>query len=75
ADQYLQLRFENLLAGKSYTLVRQESDSILDTVFEDVPFEAIVDQDRDDATESLTGHAYALDGIDLTDPFTFDWTS
>lgn len=74
ADQYLQLRFDNLPPGKSYTLIRQESDSIVDTVFENIPFEAIVDQERD-AAESLSDHAYALEDMDLTGPFSFDWTA
>jgi len=74
SDQYLQVRFENLLPGKRYTLLREDSPSITEIVFDDVPFDAIVDQERE-SNSSLTDHAYALAGLTVSDSFAFDWTA
>lgn len=73
-DQYLQLRFEHLLPGRQYKLRREDSPSIAETVFDDIPFELIVDQERD-SNSSLEDHDFALAELSLSESFSFDWTA
>lgn len=54
---YMQLRFEKLKPGKSYKLTRYIAEDFAEVVFENAPFNKIVDQDRP-AHKVLEDHAY-----------------
>lgn len=69
--QYFQLRFEELRTNRLYTLTRKTDDTTKDIVFQEVPYETIVDQKRD-THEPLKEHAYALDGVELGDSVTVE---
>ncbi len=57
-DTYLQLRFDGLLPGKTYTLERWLDEEHCEVVFEDVPWARVVDQPRDIAA-ILEGSSFA----------------
>lgn len=57
-DAYLQLRFEGLLPGKTYTLTRWLDPEHPEVVFEKVPWARVVDQPRDVAAH-LEGSSFA----------------
>jgi hypothetical protein len=57
-DAYLQLRFDALLPGKTYTLKRWLDAEHCEVVFENVPWARVVDQPRDVAA-LFEGSAFA----------------
>jgi hypothetical protein len=72
-NAFLELRFEALLPGLRYELVRFDDESISATVFSDMPFEAIVDRTRPMHAEvEAHGYAEVVFEIDEGDPFG-DW--
>lgn len=56
-DKYLQLKFENLLAGKKYTLTVFHDAQISRVIFDKVPYNEVVDQDRA-MHEDIAEHKY-----------------
>ncbi len=72
-NAFLELRFEDLLPGLRYDLVRFDDEAISSPVFTDLPFETIVDRPRPMHAE-VEAHAYAalVFEMDEADPFT-DW--
>jgi hypothetical protein len=62
-DEYLQPRFEGLLAGRRYTLRRLVAAERTEVVFEDVPYSEVLDQARTGAA-ALEGGRFAQHGED-----------
>jgi hypothetical protein len=55
--QYMQLRFELLKPGKTYKLTRYIAEGFEEVVFDNAPFDKIVDQERG-IHKILEDHAY-----------------
>jgi hypothetical protein len=72
-NAFLELRFEDLLPGLRYDLVRFDDETISWSVFRDLPFETIVDRVRPMHAD-IAAHAYAELSFDVeeAEPFT-DW--
>ena len=72
-DDYLQLRFENLLPRKRYTLTTLHDKDYKEVVFRSAPFGEIVDQRRDN-DDCLEDHSYAeIELDDSTELSVEDW--
>lgn len=72
-NAYLELRFEHLLPGHRYDLVRFDDETISTPVFRNLPFEMIVDRPRPMHAD-VEAHGYAALDLDIGDaePIT-DW--
>lgn len=57
-DKYLQLKFEKLLPGKKYTLTVFYDSEISRVIFDKVPFNQVVDQERS-MHDDIVEHKYA----------------
>jgi hypothetical protein len=62
-DSEVQLRFEGIAAGKRYRLTRHDDDEHSRVIFDDAPFESIVDQAHG-YREELASHLAGDEGAD-----------
>lgn len=71
-DEYMQLRFTDLLPGKQYRLTCFHAADFDEVVFDDAPYERIIDQQREPAFALEETRFAGMPGAEATDEFEWE---